>query len=279
MNILKRINSFLLIGAVLIALPGFKRRSKPVEIPDLPAMEESADYTETKQGITLQAKRLNKSEAEQILGKRAGRLWYQTRLRKTKRRKKQRICRRRKIEQVIPIQLSIKNKTNHAVTIEAEDIDLHLTDGKTVEKRLCRRPFFAALGTAITCVAVMASLLAITSGLANIAFLGCCCSTAKISPLLISSAYCGTVFFGYGYMFTFLATPVVTTHKAVGITTENRRIKKTITKHNFENMIQVEPDQRIDTLIFVAEDDYKETFDINVQNGERLQPTQFTATL
>ena len=260
-------SSFLLIGAVLIALPGFKRRSKPVQIPDLPAMEESADYTETKQGITLQAKRLNKSEAELILGKRAGRLWHQTRLRKTKRRKKQRACGSRKTKQIIPIQLSIKNQTDRTVTIGAQDINLKLTDGNTVAKRLRRRPFFAALTTAMTGIAILAFLAATTNGLGSLAFLGCCgAGTGKISALLASAVYGGAVLCMYGSVFTVLATPVVTTNKAMRTTTENRRVKKTVTKHNFATIIRVAPDQSIDTLIFVAEDDYKETFDINVQN-------------
>jgi len=34
-----------------------------MEIPNLPAMEESADYTETKQGITLQAEQIQKNDS------------------------------------------------------------------------------------------------------------------------------------------------------------------------------------------------------------------------
>lgn len=266
----KGISPFLLIGMSVALLPGFKRRSTPLPIPSLPEMGESVDYKEAKQGITLRAKRLSKPETEQILGKRAGRLWHQSRLRKTKRRK--RACRSRKTEQIIPIQLSIINRTDRSVTIRNEDIDLQLVDGKTVEKRLRRSSFFAAVGTAITSVAVMASLLALTNGLINIAFLGCC-GGAKISPLLASSAYIGAIFFGYGSMFTFLATPVVTTHKAMKTTTENKRVKKTIDKNSFENMIQVEPGQEVNTLIFVAEDDYKENFNIAIQD------TAFNVTL
>ncbi len=273
MNILKSISSFLLIGTVLIALPGFKRRSKPVEILDLPTMEESADYTEIKQGITLQAKRLNKPEAEQILGNRAGRLWHQSKLRKAKRRRKQRTCRSRKTEQIIPIQLSIKNQTNRTVALETEDIDLQLTDGKTVAKRLQRWSFAPAVITVLVGTALVG---VVTAGISYSAL------WLWFAPLTTAAANVWLAATGGACIvnaFLVIGTPVVATGKVVQTAREGRRIRGAIKKHNFETMIQVEPDQSINTLIFVAEDDYKETFDINVQNEDNSHSVPFNVKI
>ena len=267
MNIQKHIGALLLIGAVLVVLPGFKRKSTPIHIPSLSAMEDP-DYDQTKQGITLQAKRLSQSETEQTFGKRATRLWRQSRLRKTKRRRRQRTW--RKVEQIIPIQISIKNQTKNPVTLGTDDIGLQLTDGNTVTKRLRISPLSAAIGSLITGTVVVASI-GIIGGVVALFTSAVTGATAKI----------GAAVFGYSIMFARITTLVAATKTAVQTTAQNRRVRRTLAKHNFANALQIEPDQVVDTLIFVAENDYKETFDLNVQSGsdENTHAVPFTVTL
>ncbi len=279
MNILKRISPFLLIGAVLIVLPGYKRRSTHTQIPILPAMEQSVDYAETKRGITLQAKQLSKTEAEQILGKRAGRLWHQSKLRKTKRRKKQRTRRSRKTELIIPIQLSIRNQRSCSVTVGAQDIELQLADYNTVTKRLHRSAFVPPVGIVLAGIAITYVLVLVLLSIA-LPFL-IATKWGSVSAAAATASLAGAAVCVAGFVFVSCATPVVATGKAIKTTMENRRIKRVLDKNSFADTLHVAPDKSIDTLIFVAEDDYKETFVINVQQGdeENTQTVPFSVTL
>lgn len=286
MNILKHMSLFLLIGAVLVALPGARRKPKPVKFPSLPSIETSADYTHTKQGITLQAKRLNKPEAEQILGKRAGRLWQKKRLKqkwhRVKRRKTVRNSKPRYTGSIIPIQLSIKNQTGRPVAIRPKDIDLNLSDGKEIAKRLHRNPFIpalialtagAAIGVAVAATAAWAAGVVLSANIVA----GILHTTASVSTAMTGLATCTSIL----SPFVIIGTPIIARNRAVKTTKDNRRMKNILDKNNLASTIQVTPGKTVGTLIFVAESDYKETFAINAQKGgtENAQPVPFTVAL
>jgi len=268
MNTLKHTRSLLFFGVLLMILPGFRRRSNRQPIPSLPAIE-SADYAETKEGITLQAKQLNKPEAEQILGKQAGKLWQQSRLRKKNRRKNQRTRRRPKTDQIIPIQLSIKNETNQTATINSQDIDLHLIKGNEIAKRLRKRSLFAAVCTTLIYSASIVILLALRDAFGLVAFVGS-------GPIAAIALY-GEIFLAGAAGGASLASPIASTRTMIKSSSENRRVRKIINKNSFANVIDVAPGQQAETLIFVAKCDYQATFDINVQIDGSDIP--FTVTL
>lgn len=245
----------------LFVLPGCNHKKTHL-IPHLRPLASYIDYQETQNGITLLAKKLTDHDCRPLFGDRA-RLLFK------KRHKKQ---------PIFPIQFSITNKTDHRIALKPEDIELELTNYKTVANRIEHNAFLHALGgcalaLVITGGLVAGSALALTSGGILTLLFGNAIATVS-APLLVAglSACIVTPFF------LVIGTPIISTAKGVETSKENFMMRHELTNKSFKRSLLIDSGQTVDTLIFVDKRHYKSSFTVSFKSKNQ-EPITFHVTL
>ncbi len=243
--------SVALVSALIATLPSCQR--KPGAHAYLRPLASYIDYQKTKQGITLRAKKLSAQDCEPLLGKRATLLW------KKRRRKKP----------IVPIQLSITNRTGRLVALQPKNIDLELTPYNDVAHRLQRSSFAQAFGKlfggiAIAGTLIAGSLIALSTSGVLLVVIG---SIKAFAPaaLIGSSALLITPFF------LVIATPALSTATVVRTSRQNAAIKQELKANSLKHTILIEPGETVDKLIFVTKLQYKQEFDITMRSPHNPQ--------
>lgn len=254
-------NFFLLLALSL--LPGCTKEKK-IPIPRLRLLSSYIDYQETRRGITLCAKKLSVDDCKSLFGKRSKFLF------KKSRRK----------QPIYPIQLSIHNQTESPISLKPKNISLSLTPCKEVMGRVRQNTTLQVVG-GIACTVLAASLLvagavfALTSGGIFTALFGSM-GASVAAPLIVVglSAVIVTPFF------LVIGTPVVSTLKGVHSAQKNALVKKELDAKTLSTELIIDPDQTIDTVIFVSRPQYQKNFTVAfTQPNTTTQITTFCVDL
>jgi hypothetical protein len=226
-----KLSLFAALGLLLV-LPGCVQEYKKTKL--MPLSKQTAHFEQTKDGVTLRVKKFDADDCEEAFSGRGSSLVTGK-------------------NAVFPLQLSIENKSNHAVFLCDEMIGLSLTSYKKVT-RLLRSGWSVGGGLGVA--------VAVAFGASFWPFYLC-------APSLFFS---GSIFQSL-FVVSALSVPVL-----VGISMVDRaNSEAAILDVNMEldvsekalqeGGIFVSPDQRLNFLVFVAQKDYRNEFSIILKNA------------
>lgn len=221
---------------VLAFLPGCGKKTR-YQSKDLPVLNEyNAQYHAVKNNVTLNVKRLDKQDTKDLFSNRGLKLL--------------------KNPEYLPVQFSIENKSNTNWTIQPESITLPQIPLKQVKKRLRKN----TAGT-IALIIVCGTLLAGTMGTAAFGMVALAMLTNYTIPLILMETVVAAGTAG-----------IVTTPLASGIVGAQSKNYNTALNFDldrvglFEN-VTIEPNQKINKIIFAPVQDYSNTFNLSLTNN------------
>lgn len=202
------------------------------------------NFKSTKQNITLRAKRFNKQNCIQLFGSRGKKL----------------ITHRHK-SSIYPIQLSITNKSNNTLLLEDNNINIPIMKYNKVARRMQHSTTIRAMGLLASGIA-----LATITALGGFTIIGIGIITATAPLAIIGAVACASAPF-----MLLVGTPVSTTVNSVKNLRVNTNIKKDIKNKSLVRNVIIKPGQKIDTLIFVKGQNYRNKFRLKLYNQENPQ--------
>ena len=251
---LKNYLSMFIPLVLIISLSGCiqqRKQQNPVKRIQ-PLTTESADYTQTQDGLTMMVKAYTtQQEAVELLGKHGKRLF-------------------KKKKQIYPIQITIKNNTSHNITLDKKNINLTLSEETTTLSKVCRSldnidALFMSLGGAIAVGSAISAPAFFTYGLfASMPYIN-----ILANPLLILGCSGGLI-----------------GGAAVGASiyslTKNSRSKRSIrrSKNKYLDKVTCKSHSTINTLIFSNAQLFKPIFDVTLHNThDPTEQDRFTINL
>lgn len=233
--------SLLLIGILIICLPGCKKPNYTLK--DFSPRPTLLECTNTQDGVTLQIKKLNKSEAQALFNGRGSRLLSK---RKT----------------IYPFLLSINNKSASSFILDPKNISIPLANYQTITSRIyshtSRRIITPLLiGIVGTTVSFFAA--------AYITILG----AIAVMPAVIKAGYATLGVSG----FFAVGSPVLSYYQGNHALAVNEAIDRDLKNKMLHECIEINPGQSINSLIFIPSRSYNSSFTINLiekATGQRL---------
>ncbi len=240
-TVLKKIYIFFIVS--FIFLPGclkVKQYAKKTLIPLNPHIH----YKTNVQDITLRTKQFNQIDCFRLFGERGKKL----------------ITRNRKTS-IYPIQLSITNKSDKTYILNKKNIGIRIMKYHHVAHRMQHSTALRSMGLLFSSVA-LATLTAI-GGITAI-LIGM--ATTIVPVAVIGAAACASAPF-----MLVIGTPISTTVNSVKSLRTNTVIKKDVKDKSLAYQIVIQPQQSIDTIIFIRGRELKENFGITLYDQDDIQ--------
>ncbi len=221
-----------------------------------PLTEQTKQYQETKNGITIRAKVLDETETKDIFGKNAQKLFTKKRFKlKTNVEKPVTIK-----DAIVPIQFTLSNNSQKIIHLQEKDINLPLVTTKQVTKRLYYNPagrIFACIGI---CIASSIALGLLPTGIGILTVSSSVGTCALMNPAGVLAIYIGAVAAG---TFFITATPTTATYQGIKARKANNTISEDIKEKNIKE-ISIASNQTVSFLLFVPKSYFKSEFDFSV---------------
>jgi len=256
MNYTQKIVSCAFIG-LLLFVSGCAKKSnyKP---HSLPSLKESVhvDYQETKEQVTVRAKKFTHNDCDTFFGDRASKI----------------LSGKRPLQ---PIQLCIENSSKVAVLLFDENINLRLVPTQMVAGRLT--PYRFATSAIWSGVGLFGLSVITLPWLFPAAFPLFCHILGAFGTILSVN---GAVFFFLSAPLILVATPFIFIADNALFRSCPKELKNCIHKTEKGKAVVIHPDGIIDMLIFVHCDQFKPTFDVTLLNeNDQTKKQTFTVHL
>lgn len=218
----------------LVTLSGCVRAPKYTPRPLTKLTKETADYSQTKDNVTVMAKKLTGAESAETFG---------TDLTTLK-------------EGITPVQLTVENNNPINMQINSKDVNLRLLSEKNITEKLshsvgARVAGYGALMGSSAGLAV-GGFFATVEGVVSLAYIG------VGMPLLAT----GSVLL-FGGAALFVAAPIIGIINAVKTAKVNKLIKADVEEKTLSTLT-IQPNETKNTLIFVHTKDLPNEFNLKV---------------
>ena len=239
---------------ILLILSGCGPKYQKINLE--PLTEQTKQYQETKNGITIRAKTLDEAETKAIFGKNAQKLFEENNYYFRKKRKVIKAIQ----TPIIPIQISITNNSLEPISFEKEDIELPLLDYKWIHSLLelsTSKRVLATVGIGlIGTIAVGVSTLAVLAPFTFPITCPCAFGLWFVASALTSGAFLCTV------------VPGTAIYQSVKTKQANQLLQEDIKENSITNKIIVQPEEQKNMLFFVSDVDFKSEFDFSVHTPQ-----------
>ncbi len=231
--------------ASLIMLPGCGNRKTLHRTRSLDIFKPKPNYQDHKNNISIGVRELDSQDCIKLFGYAGRRLVSKTQ------------------KPFVPLHLSITNHSDETYLLDPKNISLPLADAQTVANRL--KPSVPLKTIGMVAGGAIITAIAATTG-AGLLFLG---TTLASTPMFIS----GIVTCASSATIFLVGTPLASAAQGFQTVQERRAISDDICNKTLIQEVHIEPDQTIDTLIFVPLKNMKRNFTIRLENRYSQEDT------
>jgi hypothetical protein len=234
-----------LMACVLLMLPGCGSHKTLHRSRSLDIFKPQPNYQDHKNNVSIGIRELGSKDCVKLFGYAGRRLVSKTQ------------------KPFVPLHLSITNHSDETYLLDPKNISLPLVDAQTVANRLKPSVAFKTMGM-IAGGAIITTIAATTG--AGLLFLG---ATFASVPLFVS----GIVTCASGATIFLIGTPLASAAKGFQTVKERRAISDDVCNKTLMQEVHIEPNQTIDTLIFVPLRTMKRNFTITLENRYSQEDT------